>query len=85
MCVMAEYGMLPRSTHSRMQREAAKGNKGGHCASTAIAALFGAMVDLKALGERAITLESMLFKQMAAHVLHPLLVLRLHYVITMHI
>ena len=25
----AEYGMLPRSTHSRMQREAAKGKQGG--------------------------------------------------------
>ena len=27
--VTAEYGMLPRSTHSRMQREAAKGKQGG--------------------------------------------------------
>ena len=71
--------MLPRSTHSRMQREAAKGKQGGRTMEIQrlIARSLRAMVDLKALGERAIV---MLFKRMAAHELHPLLVLQSHYV-----
>ena len=57
--VTAEYGMLPRSTGSRMQREAAKGKQGGR--TLEIQRLIGralrAVVDLKALGERTITID----------------------------
>jgi len=57
--VTAEYGMLPRSTHDRMQREANKGKQGGR--TLEIQRLIGrslrAVVDLKALGERTITLD----------------------------
>lgn len=51
--------MLPRSTHSRMQREAAKGKQGGRTMEIQrlIARSLRAMVDLEALGERAITLD----------------------------
>ncbi len=57
--VTAEYGMLPRSTHSRMQREAAKGKQGGRTMEIQrlIARSLRAMVDLVALGERSITLD----------------------------
>ncbi|TDQ59434.1 RNAse PH [Mesocricetibacter intestinalis] len=57
--VTAEYGMLPRSTHSRMAREAAKGKQGGRTMEIQrlIARSLRAMVDLKALGERSITLD----------------------------
>jgi len=54
----AEYGMLPRSTHDRMQREA-KSRQGGR--TLEIQRLIGrglrAVVDLEALGERTITLD----------------------------
>ncbi len=57
--VTAEYGMLPRSTHSRMMREAAKGKQTGR--TVEISRLIGrslrAAVDLKALGENAITID----------------------------
>ncbi len=57
--ITAEYGMLPRSTHSRMGREAARGKQGGR--TMEIQRLIGrslrASVDLKALGERTITLD----------------------------
>ena len=57
--VTAEYGMLPRSTHSRMGREAARGKQGGR--TMEIQRLIGrslrAAVDLKALGEKTITLD----------------------------
>ncbi len=57
--VTAEYGMLPRATHTRMQREAAKGKQSGR--TQEIQRLIGralrAVVDLKALGERQITLD----------------------------
>lgn len=57
--VTAEYGMLPRSTGSRMGREAARGKQGGR--TQEIQRLIGrslrAAVDLKALGERQITLD----------------------------
>ncbi|GAB4187157.1 MAG: ribonuclease PH [Wenzhouxiangellaceae bacterium] len=57
--VTAEYGMLPRSTHSRMGREAARGKQGGR--TLEIQRLIGrslrAVVDLEALGERTITLD----------------------------
>jgi ribonuclease PH len=57
--VTAEYGMLPRSTHSRMDREAAKGKQSGR--TQEIQRLIGrslrAVVDMKALGERTITLD----------------------------
>jgi ribonuclease PH len=57
--VTAEYGMLPRSTGSRMQREAARGKQGGR--TLEIQRLIGralrAVVDRVALGERSITLD----------------------------
>jgi ribonuclease PH len=57
--VTAEYGMLPRSTHERMRREAATGKQGGR--TQEIQRLIGrslrAVVDLKALGERQITVD----------------------------
>jgi ribonuclease PH len=57
--VTAEYGMLPRSTHERMSREAAKGKQSGR--TQEIQRLIGralrAVFDLKALGERTITVD----------------------------
>jgi len=57
--VTAEYGMLPRSTGSRMGREAARGKQGGR--TVEIQRLIGrslrAAVDLKALGENTITID----------------------------
>jgi len=57
--VTAEYGMLPRSTNERMGREAARGKQGGR--TLEIQRLIGrslrAVVDLKALGERVITVD----------------------------
>ncbi len=57
--VTAEYGMLPRSTHDRMSREAAKGKQSGR--TQEIQRLIGrslrAVFDLKKLGERTITLD----------------------------
>ena len=57
--VTAEYSMLPRSTHSRSQREAAKGKQGGR--TLEIQRLIGralrAAIDTKALGENTITLD----------------------------
>ncbi len=57
--VTAEYGMLPRATHTRGNREAAKGKQSGR--TQEIQRLIGrslrAVVDLKKLGERQITLD----------------------------
>jgi ribonuclease PH len=57
--VTAEYGMLPRSTGSRMSREAAQGKQGGR--TMEIQRLIGrslrAVVDMSALGERTITID----------------------------
>jgi ribonuclease PH len=57
--VTAEYGMLPRSTTERMGREAARGKQGGR--TMEIQRLIGrslrAAVDLKALGERSVTID----------------------------
>ena len=57
--VTAEYGMLPRATHKRSDREAAKGKQSGR--TQEIQRLIGrslrAVFDLKALGERTITLD----------------------------
>jgi ribonuclease PH len=57
--VTAEYGMLPRSTHSRMPREAAKGKQSGR--TQEIQRLVGrslrAVTDLKMLGERQVTVD----------------------------
>ena len=57
--VTAEYGMLPRSTHTRSSREAAKGKQSGR--TQEIQRLIGrslrAVFDLAALGERTITLD----------------------------
>lgn len=57
--VTAEYGMLPRSTHDRIDREASKGKQGGR--TLEIQRLIGRSlrmcVDLKTMGERTITLD----------------------------
>jgi ribonuclease PH len=57
--ITAEYGMLPRATHTRGAREAAKGKQSGR--TQEIQRLIGrslrAVVDLRALGERTITLD----------------------------
>jgi ribonuclease PH len=57
--ITAEYGMLPRATHTRTNREAASGKQGGR--TLEIQRLIGrslrAAVDLKALGERSITID----------------------------
>ncbi len=57
--VTAEYGMLPRSTHTRSDREASRGKQGGR--TLEIQRLIGrtlrACVDRGALGERTITLD----------------------------
>jgi ribonuclease PH len=57
--VTAEYGMLPRATHTRSAREAAKGKQSGR--TQEIQRLIGrslrAVVDLKKLGERQIVLD----------------------------
>jgi ribonuclease PH len=57
--VTAEYGMLPRSTHTRGRREAAAGKQSGR--TQEIQRLIGrslrAVVDLKALGERQIVID----------------------------
>ncbi len=57
--VTAEYGMLPRSTGVRMQREAARGGQGGRTMEIQrlIARSLRAVVDLEALGERIITVD----------------------------
>lgn len=57
--VTAEYGMLPRSTNSRMRREASSGKQGGR--TMEIQRLIGrslrACIDTKVLGERTITID----------------------------
>ncbi len=57
--VTAEYGMLPRATHTRGNREAAKGKQSGR--TQEIQRLIGrslrAVVDMKLLGERQVTLD----------------------------
>ena len=57
--VTAEYGMLPRATHTRTQREAARGQQGGR--TLEIQRLIGrslrAVVDRNALGEHTITID----------------------------
>lgn len=57
--VTAEYGMLPRATHTRGSREAARGKQSGR--TQEIQRLIGrslrAIVDLEALGERQITID----------------------------
>src|ERR1700757_1894789 len=57
--ITAEYGMLPRATHTRTPREAARGRQSGR--TQEIQRLIGrslrAVADLKALGERTITID----------------------------
>lgn len=57
--VTGEYGMLPRSTHTRSGREASRGKQGGR--TLEIQRLIGrslrAVTDLTALGERSVTLD----------------------------
>jgi len=57
--VTAEYGMLPRSTGQRMNREASSGKQGGRTLEIQrlIARSLRAVLDLKALGERMITVD----------------------------
>lgn len=57
--ITAEYGMLPRATHSRCDREASKGKQGGR--TLEIQRLIGrslrACIDLRTIGENTITLD----------------------------
>lgn len=57
--VTAEYGMLPRATHTRSPREAAKGRQSGR--TQEIQRLIGrslrSVIDLRALGERSVTVD----------------------------
>ncbi len=57
--ITAEYGMLPRATHSRSPREAVRGRQGGR--TLEIQRLIGrslrAVIDLQALGERTVTID----------------------------
>ncbi|HEY1491129.1 MAG TPA: ribonuclease PH, partial [Steroidobacteraceae bacterium] len=57
--ITAEYGMLPRATHTRSDREAARGKQSGR--TQEIQRLIGrslrAIADLNALGERTVTLD----------------------------
>lgn len=57
--VTAEYGMLPRSTHSRMDREAARGKQGGR--TLEIQRLIGrslrSAIDMKSFGENTIVVD----------------------------
>lgn len=57
--ITAEYGMLPRATHSRTEREASKGKQGGR--TLEIQRLIGrslrACIDLKTLGEVTLTID----------------------------
>ncbi len=55
--VTAEYGMLPRSTHTRISREKANNSGRSQEISRLIARSLRAAVDLKALGERQITVD----------------------------
>ena len=57
--ITAEYGMLPRATHSRTEREASRGKQGGR--TLEIQRLIGRAlrncIDLKALGETTLTID----------------------------
>ena len=57
--ITAEYGMLPRSTHTRTDREAARGKQSGR--TLEIQRLIGrslrAVTDTKALGERQVRID----------------------------
>ena len=57
--ITAEYGMLPRATHTRSAREAARGRQSGR--TQEIQRLIGrslrAVIDMKALGERTVTID----------------------------
>jgi len=57
--VTAEYGMLPRATHTRVPREAAKGKQTGRTQEIQrlIGRSFRSVVDLEKLGERQITVD----------------------------
>jgi len=57
--VTAEYGMLPRSTHTRSSREAASGRQGGrtHEIQRLIGRSLRSVTELRGLGERTITLD----------------------------
>jgi ribonuclease PH len=55
----AEYGMLPRATHTRNPREAARGRQGGrtHEIQRLIGRSLRACIDLGAIGERTVTID----------------------------
>jgi ribonuclease PH len=57
--VTAEYGMLPRSTHTRMEREASRGKLGGrtHEIQRLIGRSLRAVIDLERLGERSVLID----------------------------
>jgi ribonuclease PH len=57
--VTAEYGMLPRATHTRSDREAARGKQGGrtHEIQRLIGRSLRSVMDMEAFGERTLTLD----------------------------
>jgi ribonuclease PH len=57
--VTAEYGMLPRATHTRSDREAARGKQGGrtHEIQRLIGRSLRSVMDMEALGERTLTMD----------------------------
>ena len=57
--ITAEYGMLPRATHTRSSREAARGKQSGrtHEIQRLIGRSLRAVVDMRALGERTVTID----------------------------
>jgi ribonuclease PH len=74
--ITAEYGMLPRSTHERISREAARGKQTGRTQEIQrlIARSLRSAVDLKALEENTIVVDCDVIKQMVVHAPLPLLV-----------
>jgi len=64
----AEYGMLPRATHTRSAREAARGKQGGrtHEIQRLIGRSLRACIDLGAIGERTITIDCDVLQATAA-------------------
>ncbi|VFS37834.1 Ribonuclease PH [Serratia liquefaciens] len=72
--ITAEYGMLPRSTHTRNAREAAKGKQGGRTMEIQrlIARALRAAVDLKALANSRLLSTAMYCRPTAAPALPPL-------------
>ena len=72
--ITAEYGMLPRSTHDRMSREASRGKQGGQTLNSAFDwSLLHSAVDLDAMGEFTITIDCDVFGKLTSTRIRPLL------------